>query len=122
MAQLSNVQIEAMIKKGFTRWTKGDKDRLYIKGWNIDGVITNWKKNGKKTVSINGEELSYTKSAIFGSYGASNYVDVKTGEVVTSTDDRYIGDFIRTQISSMIPKDSEQSRGIGSTLTSGTGK
>lgn len=44
MAQLSDSQIEAMMKKGFTRWTKGDKDRLYIKGWNIDGVTTNWKK------------------------------------------------------------------------------
>lgn len=78
------------------------------------------KKNGKKTVTINGEELTYTKSAIFST--SSNYVDVKTGEVVTSTDDRRIGDFIRNQISSMIPKDSEKSRGIGSTSTSGTGK
>ena len=115
MAQLSDSQIEAMMKKGFTRWTKGDKDRLYIKGWKIDGVTTNWKKNGKKTVSINGEELTYTKSAIFDV--SSNYVDVKTGEVVTSTNDRDIGDFIRTQISSMIPKDPTQSRGIGSTKT-----
>lgn len=120
MAQLSDSQIEAMMKKGFTRWTKGDKDRFYIKGWKIDGVTTNWKKNGKKTVSINGEELTYTKSAIFST--SSNYVDVKTGEVVTSTDDRRIGDFIRNQISSMIPKELAKSRGIGNTSTSGTGK
>lgn len=67
----------------------------------------NWKKNGKKTVSINSEELSYTKSAIFGSYGASNYVDVKTSKVVTTTDDCRISDFIKTQIKSMIPYDKE---------------
>lgn len=100
---ITEKQIELLLKKGFTRWTKDDKDRLYIKGWKIEGVTTNWKKNGKKTISINGEELSYTKSAIFGAYGASNYIDIKTGEVVTSTSDRRIADFIVTQITKMIP-------------------
>lgn len=56
-------QIEALENKGFKRWTKGDKDRLYIKAWNLPNVKTIWKKNGKKCVEINGEELSYTKSS-----------------------------------------------------------
>lgn len=99
--KLTENQIELMLKKGFTRWTKGDKDRLYIKGWNIEGVTTNWGNNGKKTFSLNGEELSYTKSYKFGL--SNNYVDVKTGEVVTSADDRQFAEFIVTQITKMIP-------------------
>lgn len=60
---MTNEKIRALENKGFKRWTKGDKDRLYIKAWNLPNVKTIWKKNGKKCVEINGEELSYTKSS-----------------------------------------------------------
>ena len=60
---MTNEKIKALENKGFKRWTKGDKDRLYIKAWNLPNVKTIWKKNGKKCVEINGEELSYTKSS-----------------------------------------------------------
>ena len=69
-------------KKGFKRWIKGDKDRLYIKAYELPFVKTNWKKNGKKTLSLFGEELSYTKSSQLDH--AQFYIDVKTGEAVTS--------------------------------------
>ena len=69
-------------KKGFKRWTKGDKDRLYIQAYELPFVKTNWKKNGKKTLSLFGEELSYTKSSQLNH--AQFYIDVKTGEAVTS--------------------------------------
>lgn len=102
---LTEKQIELLEKQGAKRWIKGDYDRLYVNGWNLPGVTTNWKKGGKKTVTINGEELSYTKSAIFGSFGAKNYIDVKTGEVFTSSDDRYYSEFILEALRSMIPED-----------------
>ena len=60
---MTNEKIKALENKGFKRWTKDDKDRLYIKAWNLPNVKTIWKKNGKKCVEINGEELSYTKSS-----------------------------------------------------------
>lgn len=101
--ELTKNQIEQMERKGFKYWTSGDKERLYINPWQIDGVQTNWKKTGKKTVSIDGEELSYTKSALFGPYGAKSYVDVKTGEVVTDVSDYQIASFIKRKIQSMIP-------------------
>ena len=81
---LTEKQIAKLESKGFKRWTKGDYDRLYINAYNIHGIDTNWKKNGKKTLTINGEELSYTKSAEL-SY-AKIYIDVKTGEVVADWD------------------------------------
>lgn len=81
---LTEKQIAKLESKGFKRWTKGDYDRLYINAYNIHGIDTNWKKNGKKTLSINGEELSYTKSAEL-SY-MKIYIDVKTGEVVADWD------------------------------------
>ena len=99
---LNESKISELEKKGFVRWTKGDKDRLYIKGYQLDGVTTNWKKNGKKTVSVDGEELSYTKSAIFGSYGSSNYIDVKTGNISVSTDDGHYHDVIVNKIKKMM--------------------
>ena len=98
---LSEEKIQALEKKGFKRWTNDDKDRLYIDGYKLEGVTTNWKKNGKKTISVDGEELSYTKSAIFGSYGSKNYVDVKTGEISVSTDDRFYHDVIVKKIKNM---------------------
>lgn len=81
---LTEKQIAKLESKGFKRWTKGDYDRLYINAYNIHGIDTKWEKNGKKTLSINGEELTYTKSAKL-SY-AKIYIDVKTGEVVTDWD------------------------------------
>ena len=81
---LTEKQIAKLESKGFKRWTKGDYDRLYINAYNIHGIDTNWKKNGKKTLSINGEELSYSKSAEL-SY-MKIYIDVKTGEVVADWD------------------------------------
>lgn len=60
---MTNEKIKALENKGFKRWTKGDKDRLYIKVWNLPNVKTIWKENGKKCFEINGEELSYTKSS-----------------------------------------------------------
>lgn len=56
---MTNEKIKALENKGFKRWTKGDKDRLYIKVWKLPNVKTNYE-NG--CVEINGEELSRTKS------------------------------------------------------------
>ena len=69
-------------KKDFKRWTKGDNDRLYIQAWQLPFVETNWKKKDKKTLSLFGEELSYTKSSQLNH--AQFYIDIKTGEIVTS--------------------------------------
>lgn len=45
---LTEKQIELLEKQGAKRWIKGDYDRLYVAGWNLPGVTTNWKKGGKK--------------------------------------------------------------------------
>lgn len=99
---MDELKIEKLEKKGFRRWTKGNYDRLYIQGWQLEGITTNWKKNGKKTVSVDGVELSYTKSAIFGNYGSKNYIDVKTGEIFVSTEDSVYHDIIVNKIKKMI--------------------
>lgn len=102
--KLTEEKIKELEKQGAKRWIKGDYDRLYVNGWDLPGVTTNWKKGGKKTVTINGEELSYTKSAIFGSFGARNYIDVKTGEVFTSSTDRFYSEFILNALKAMLEK------------------
>lgn len=79
MAKLSEKQIEALEKWGFRRWTKGDKDRLYIRTKQLPNVRTIWKENGKICLEINGEELSYTKSSEV-NY-ASIYIDLADGSI-----------------------------------------
>lgn len=97
---MTDAQIAKLEKAGFKRWTKGDYDRLYIKAWKVDGIVTNWNKRGTKTITINGEELSYTKSAAV-SY-TTIYIDVKSGGLVVECKYDYYGDKIRELVEKMI--------------------
>ena len=98
MAKLSEKQIEALEKKGFRRWTKGDHDRLYIDAWNLPGIVTNWKKKGKKTITVEGEELSYGKSLDV-TY-AKIWIDLKTLEV--NVDVRIYEEFLKRAALSLL--------------------
>lgn len=98
MAKLSEKQIEALEKKGFRRWTKGDYDRLYINAWNLPGIVTNWKKKGKKTITVEGEELSYGKSLDV-TY-AKIWIDLKTLEV--NVDARIYEEFLKRAALSLL--------------------
>ncbi len=56
----STINIEALEKKGFSRWTKGDMDRLYF---NIERsghmVVDHYKTGNISFAAIDGEEISH---------------------------------------------------------------
>lgn len=74
MAKLSEKQIEALEKKGFRRWTKGDYDRLYINVIKLPGVY-----GSSSELEIDGDKLSRTKS--WKVSNAKIWIDVATAEV-----------------------------------------
>lgn len=118
-AVLTLPQIAKLEKMGFSRWTKDENDRLYIKAWNVNGIKTNWNKRGKKTITMNGEELSYTKSAAV-SY-ASIYIDVKSGELVVECEDAFYGNQIRELVEKMtVPALKKEVRTEQNSISAGT--
>lgn len=56
----SEIDIEALEKKGFNRWTKGDMDRLYF---NIERsghmVVDHYNTGNISFASVDGEEISH---------------------------------------------------------------
>ena len=87
MAKLSEKQIEALEKKGFRRWTKGDYDRLYINVIKLPGVY-----GSSSELEIDGDKLSRTKS--WKVSNAKIWVDVVTAEV--HADAAYHEDFLKS--------------------------
>ena len=97
---MEQTRIEALEKMGFKRWTKGDYDRLYLDAWKVKGVETHWQKNGKKLIAIDGEELSYTKTAEV--QYAKIYIDVKTEELVVDCRTTWIQAKLEELVKTMI--------------------
>lgn len=87
MAKLSEKQIEALEKKGFRRWTKGDYDRLYINVIKLPGVY-----GSSSELEIDGDKLSRTKS--WKVSNAKIWIDVVTAEV--HADAAYHEDFLKS--------------------------
>ena len=87
MAKLSEKQIEALEKKGFRRWTKGDYDRLYINVIKLPGVY-----GSSSELEIDGDKLSRTKS--WRVSNAKIWIDVATAEVHAEA--AYHEDFLKS--------------------------
>lgn len=87
MAKLSEKQIEALEKKGFRRWTKGDYDRLYINVIKLPGVY-----GSSLELEIDGDKLSRTKS--WKVSNAKIWIDVATAEI--HADAAYHEDFLKS--------------------------
>jgi hypothetical protein len=87
MAKLSEKQIEALEKKGFRRWTKGDYDRLYINVIKLPGVY-----GSSSELEIDGDKLSRTKS--WKVSNAKIWIDVATAEVHAEA--AYHEDFLKS--------------------------
>ena len=77
--------IASLESMGAKRWTKGDKDRLYLKnaGAKIMGLDVDTYKSGNiSSATRNGERISNSQAKkIIDSYERA-YVDLKTGDVL----------------------------------------
>lgn len=82
------INFEKAAKKGFARWTKGDKDRLYF---NIadNGVldIDRYKSGNIHHAYLDGEKISNSRASRI--IATSAYLDLKTGETVIANGDEH---------------------------------
>lgn len=82
---LTDNQITKLEKNGFSRWTKGDHDRLYINATQLGLKCTYYKTGSIDLAYFNGELISNSEG--YRLKGAKTYVDVATGEVCSTRDD-----------------------------------
>ena len=76
---LSEDRINNLIEKGFTRWTKGNYDRLYINATAL-GLDCTYYKTGNISGATFGD-YSISNSEARRMKAAKTYVDIKTGKV-----------------------------------------
>lgn len=82
---LTDNQITKLEKNGFSRWTKGDHDRLYINATQLGLKCTYYKTGSIDLAYFNDELISNAEG--YRLKGAKTYVDVATGEVCSTRDD-----------------------------------
>lgn len=82
------INFEKAATKGFTRWTKGDKDRLYF---NIEDNgaldIDRYKSGNIHHAYLDGEKISNSRASRI--LATSAYLDLKTGETVVVSGDEH---------------------------------
>lgn len=85
---LTNEQIKALEGKGFNRWTKYGKDRLYFDMVKAGFMEVSYYKSGFISYSkLQGEEISHSFAGQL--LGVKVWVDVQTGELQSKAYDDY---------------------------------
>lgn len=93
---LTEEQVRALIAKGFSRWTKYDKDRLYFdleKAGLME--IDRYKRSGRISYSeFQGEEISHSLASKL--LGVKVWIDVQTGKMYSKAYDEENKDIVVT--------------------------
>lgn len=72
-------RIEELQEKGFSRWTKGNFDRLYINADKLGLEADHYKSGSIRSAYFQGEKISNSQAGRM--FAAKTYVDVKTGRI-----------------------------------------
>ena len=99
MAALTDERIAELEGKGFNRWQKYGKDRLYINAKSYGLECTYYKTGNIHTAYFNGESISNSDGYRLKSTKA--FIDVATGELNIQTS-FYDVDSIREAINSLL--------------------
>lgn len=83
---MNEKMIEKLAAKGFSRWTKGKYDRMYINAKDLGLVCEYYKTGNVADATFQGEGIS--NSEAYRMKAAKTYIDVETSEVVS--DNRYL--------------------------------
>lgn len=83
-AALTEVQIKNLEEKGFSRWTKGDYDRLYINAGKLVLECGYYNTGNIRSASFDGESISNSRARRM--KAAKTFVDVRTGRVYSDDD------------------------------------
>lgn len=91
---LTEEQVRALISKGFSRWTKYDKDRLYFdleKAGLME--IDRYKRSGRISYSeFQGEKISHSLASKL--LGVKVWIDVQTGKMYSKAYDEENKDIV----------------------------
>lgn len=79
---MTNERINELEELGFTRWQKGNMDRLYINAEMIGFECIYYKTGNIKSAWFQGDEISNSEG--YRMKAAKTYIDVKTGEVIST--------------------------------------
>lgn len=83
--KISGAQIESLEKRGFSRWQKGNMDRLYINSTKIGLELDYYKTGNIHYAELNGERISNSRA--YAVKAAKNYIDVVDGSVHADYDE-----------------------------------
>ena len=82
------IDFEKAAKKGFSRWTKGDKDRLYFNIADNGALdIDRYKSGSISSAYLDGEKISHARANRI--LATRAYLDLKTGETVVASGDEH---------------------------------
>lgn len=76
---LNEMKINELTEKGFSRWTKGNMDRLYINAAQLGLVCEYYKTGNISYAEFNGERVSNCEARRM--KAAKTFIDIKTGHV-----------------------------------------
>jgi hypothetical protein len=99
MTKLNENVIKSLEAKGFNRWQKNGKDRLYINCTDYGCEFEYYNTGNIRSASFNGERISNADGRRFKATKA--YVDVEAGEIHVQTTTGYDGE-IREAIAAML--------------------
>lgn len=68
--------IERLIRHGFSRWTKGTMDRMYINADKLGLEYTTYNTGNISSAKLDGEKISNSKA--YRLLGAKTYLDLHT--------------------------------------------
>ena len=76
--------VETMTAIGGNRWTRGDKDRIYLNDWTryLGLEIDHYKSGNISYATLNGSKISNSEAYRLGGAVYKVYFDVETGKVV----------------------------------------
>lgn len=83
---LTDKMIAALERKGFSRWTKGTMDRLYINARDLGLEVTYGKRLGQvESAVLDGEQLTRSRTQTL--LAAKTYINIADGSVHSTVDE-----------------------------------
>lgn len=77
-------RIEELEEKGFSRWTKGNLDRLYINAAQLGLICSYYKTGNISNATFNGVSISNAEARRM--KGSKTFIDIKTGKVYSDNE------------------------------------
>lgn len=81
MTTITSSMIETMESRGFKRWTKAGKDRMYINATNLGLVYTTYKTGNISSARFGEDEISNAEARRM--LSSKTYVDLVQGVIVS---------------------------------------